>query len=94
MLQNYWGPTSCFEEAEDEDGNPEEEEQRIREQEVVRSGTSSPAVTNHKHKHFKWAPNFADVRKSVAASSPGNDGWAVLQGFTRQVVFNIKRVFR
>ena len=32
---------------------------------------------------FKWAPKFADVHKSVDESEPGNDGWAIRQGFTR-----------
>ncbi|KAF2796022.1 sure-like protein [Melanomma pulvis-pyrius CBS 109.77] len=34
------------------------------------------------HQHFKWAPRFTDVYKSVEESAPGNDGWAVAQGFT------------
>jgi tubulin--tyrosine ligase len=34
------------------------------------------------HKHFKWAPSFKDVYESVEASEPGNDGWAVAQGYT------------
>lgn len=84
MLQNYWAPQSCFQEVEDEDGDPEEEEERIRETEGgAISGEED--VTRHKHKHFKWAPRFADVYKSVADSSPGNDGWAVQEGFTRYV---------
>ncbi|KAF2710103.1 sure-like protein [Pleomassaria siparia CBS 279.74] len=36
----------------------------------------------YKHQHFKWAPRFTDVYKSVEDSEPGNDGWAVAQGFT------------
>lgn len=34
------------------------------------------------HKSFKWAPLFKDVYESVEASEPGNDGWAVAQGYT------------
>lgn len=34
------------------------------------------------HKSFKWAPLFKDVYESVEASAPGNDGWAVAQGYT------------
>ncbi|KAI1500893.1 hypothetical protein F5X99DRAFT_418940 [Biscogniauxia marginata] len=34
------------------------------------------------HRHFKWAPRFADVYKSVEDAPPGNDGWAVKEGFT------------
>jgi tubulin--tyrosine ligase len=84
MLQNYWGPTSCFEEIEDESGDADVEEQRIREGEgILENDFSEGLTTRHKHKHFKWAPKFADVHKSVEASAPGNDGWAVRQGFTR-----------
>jgi tubulin---tyrosine ligase len=84
MLQNYWGPHSCFEEAEDDIGDANEEEQRIREGEpsVDENGTSTP-MKKHKHKHFKWAPRFVDVHKSVEVSAPGNDGWAVRNHFTR-----------
>ncbi|KAI5923398.1 survival protein sure-like phosphatase/nucleotidase [Camillea tinctor] len=35
-----------------------------------------------KHRHFKWAPRFADVYKSVDDAAPGNDGWAVKEGLT------------
>ncbi|KAI1494955.1 5'/3'-nucleotidase sure [Biscogniauxia mediterranea] len=38
-----------------------------------------------RHRHFKWAPRFADVYKSVEDAAPGNDGWAVKEGFTRYV---------
>jgi len=47
MLQNYWGPTSCFEEVDDEDGDPEDEEQRIREQEVVEDNGAPTTATKH-----------------------------------------------
>jgi tubulin--tyrosine ligase len=49
------------------------------------SGTDTPTGQGHTrytHKHFKWAPSFKDVYESVEASEPGNDGWAVAQGFT------------
>lgn len=85
MLQNYWGPKSCFEETEDDTANADEEEQRIREGESVEDTVSNPTATTHKHKHFKWSPYFMDVHKSVAESEPGNDGWAVKEGFTRFV---------
>ena len=39
----------------------------------------------HKHKHFKWAPQFKDVHESVEQAPPGNDGWAVKEGFVRYV---------
>lgn len=35
----------------------------------------------YKHKHFKWAPRFKDVFDSVEKAPPGNDGWAVREGF-------------
>jgi tubulin--tyrosine ligase len=91
MLQNYWGPGSCFQEVEDNEGNADEEEQRIRERERVplENGTSISDVGRHKHKHFKWAPRFTDVYKSVEEADPGNDGWAVKEGFTRYVLLQI-----
>jgi 5'/3'-nucleotidase SurE len=49
------------------------------------SGTATPVEQGHiryTHKHFKWSPNFKDVYKSVEDSEPGNDGWAVAQGYT------------
>jgi tubulin--tyrosine ligase len=49
------------------------------------SGTETPTTQPHMryaHKHFKWAPQFKDVYESVEQSEPGNDGWAVAQGFT------------
>jgi len=33
------------------------------------------------HKHFKWAPRFKDVYDSVEKAPPGNDGWAVKEGY-------------
>lgn len=49
------------------------------------SGADTPTTQPHMrytHKHFKWAPLFKDVYESVEASEPGNDGWAVAQGYT------------
>jgi broad specificity polyphosphatase/5'/3'-nucleotidase SurE len=85
MLQNYWGPGSCFQEVEAEEGSSEEEEERIREREGAppADGTNGLAVPRHTHKHFKWSPRFADVYKSVEDAGPGNDGWAVKEGYTR-----------
>lgn len=34
------------------------------------------------HKRFKWQPRFDDVFRSVDEAPPGNDGWAVREGFT------------
>lgn len=84
MLQNYWGPGSCFQEVEDEEGDAGEEEQRIREREEVPTNSmNGDDGSRHKHKHFKWAPRFTDVYKSVEEAPPGNDGWAVKEGYTR-----------
>lgn len=49
------------------------------------SGRDTPVGGSHMrytHKHFKWAPRFKDVYQSVEDSEPGNDGWAVAQGYT------------
>lgn len=86
MLQNYWAEGSCFQEVEDEEGDAGEEEQKIREGEEQPSQEDDgdhAKVLRLKHKHFKWAPRFTDVYESVEKSSPGNDGWAVKEGYTR-----------
>ena len=81
MLPNRWSSGSSFEEIEAEDTDPAEHEIEIRE------GGESPKVedtsaksTWHIHKHFKWAPKFADVQESVKKAGPGNDGWTIMQG--------------
>lgn len=88
MLQNYWGAGSCFKEIEDEEGDAAEEEQRIREGEVEGAPAEGEekGVTRHTHKHFKWAPRFVDVYKSVEEAGQGNDGWAVKEHYTRLVL--------
>lgn len=87
MLQNYWGPGSCFEEVEGSIADVEEEEERIREGvggEVAPNGGERPKDGGgHTHKHFKWAPKFGDVYKSVEEAGPGSDGWEVKEGNTR-----------
>ncbi|KAF4637843.1 hypothetical protein G7Y89_g229 [Cudoniella acicularis] len=82
VLQNYWGNGSCFNEIEDEEGDAADEEQRIREGEGDEEVKEEENVTRHKHKHFKWAPRFVDVYKSVEEAGPGNDGWAVKEHYT------------
>jgi tubulin--tyrosine ligase len=91
MLQNYWGPGSCFQEVEDMEENAEEGEERIRETEgtLQEAGANTESITRHTHKHFKWSPRFADVYKSVDEADPGNDGWAVKEGFTRYGLLQI-----
>lgn len=91
LLQNYWREGGCFEEIEGAADDEHDEEEKIREGvggEADASGSSvvkdgDRAKEGHKHKHFKWAPKFADVYKSVEESGPGNDGWAVKEGQTR-----------
>jgi 5'/3'-nucleotidase SurE len=87
MLQNYWHEGSCFQEIEGVTGDESDEEQNIREGAGGEAGAQqkSPETKKpgHTHKHFKWAPRFSDVYKSVEQSQPGNDGWVVKEGQTR-----------
>jgi len=84
-LQNYWTSGSSFVEvpADEEDEDPTSHEQEIRESEVSSEALDSNSTKGHRHRHFKWAPKFGDVQKSIDASPPGNDGWAISQGYTR-----------
>ncbi|KAL2187326.1 sure-like protein [Thermothelomyces heterothallicus CBS 203.75] len=85
MLQNYWGPGSCFTEVDGSVDGEDEDEERIREDEgqVEEDNLDGPGgAACHTHKHFKWSPRFADVYKSVDEAPPGNDGWAVKEGHT------------
>ncbi|KAF4978782.1 hypothetical protein FZEAL_4896 [Fusarium zealandicum] len=84
VLQNYWREGGCFQEIEGEAGDENEEEERIREglEGEVDDGGRSATRKGHAHKHFKWAPRFTDVYKSVEESQPGNDGWTVKEGHT------------
>ncbi|KAI0888192.1 sure-like protein [Annulohypoxylon maeteangense] len=93
MLQNYWGDNGvCFEEVEGSIGDEDEEEERIREGEESKASeapdsetkgdANEEGKTRYTHRHFKWAPRYTDVFKSVDESTPGNDGWAVKEGFT------------
>ncbi|PGH17816.1 5'/3'-nucleotidase SurE [Helicocarpus griseus UAMH5409] len=87
MLDNRWTSGSCFEaiDAESSGEGPGLQEQKLRQAGELdagsggRAGTSTPG---HRHMHFKWAPKFSDVYKSVELSAPGNDGWAVKEGIT------------
>jgi 5'/3'-nucleotidase SurE len=78
MLQNRWIGSSFAELPEDaDDQDPNTEEKLIRDSgESNRQGAQVP---RRAHRKFKWAPNFADVRKSVTDAGKG-DGWEVLQG--------------
>ncbi|KAL9083695.1 MAG: hypothetical protein Q9165_008423 [Trypethelium subeluteriae] len=92
MLQNWWRSGSCFQEVEvpeEEDEGPVEREEQLRRQEVGEEADAHAEATReekhirHTHKHFRWAPQFKDVHESVEKSAPGNDGWAIRQGYTR-----------
>src|SRR3569833_961570 len=91
MLQNYWRDGSCFTEVEGSVVWSEEEEERIREDGEVTGGGDDEKIGGDgaerrlTHRHFKWAPRFTDVYRSVDEAPPGNDGWAVKEGYTRLV---------
>ena len=84
-LQNYWTSGSSFEEvvATEEDQDPDLREQEIRKGSTTADNRNVDTSVGHRHRHFKWAPKFGDIQKSVDASPPGNDGWAIAQGYTR-----------
>ncbi|KAL0764549.1 hypothetical protein CaCOL14_012850 [Colletotrichum acutatum] len=93
MLQNYWRDGSCFQEIEGDAGDKDEEEEKIREGAFGETSAEEPkqgeeakaggeVAKGHRHKHFKWAPRFTDVYQSVEEAAPGNDGWAVKEGYT------------
>jgi len=90
-LQNYWTSGSSFEEVEatENDENPETREKEIRESGDDARANERP--TGHRHRHFKWAPKFGDIQKSIDGSPAGNDGWAIAQGYTRSVSCCIDR---
>lgn len=87
ILPNFWTMGSSFEEIEaaaEEDETPQEREKEIRESELQRNQSDDVVdVRGLKHKHFRWAPKFQDVHRSVEDSAPGNDGWAVKEGHVR-----------
>ena len=85
-LQNHWTMGSSFEEVDAVDEGkmePGRREKEIRQETMPADEENQRKHVRHQHRHFKWAPKFADVKQSVAASEPGNDGWAILQGYTR-----------
>ena len=90
-LQNYWTSGSAFDEipATEGDQDPESHEQEIRQAGEAVNGDSKNHVTRHQHRHFKWAPKFSDIQKSIEAAPPGNDGWVIAQGFTRLVLIGL-----
>jgi 5'/3'-nucleotidase SurE len=80
-LQNFWRSGSSYDEvAIDQVPPPDRAEEEIREE---KGGAGNMVPSRHQHRHFKWAPKFADIHKSIEESAPGNDGWALTQGYTR-----------
>ena len=86
-LQNYWSSGSSFQEidatSDEDEVKPGKEEKDIRSQLVPSNNGIGSTATRHRHKHFKWTPKFTDIHKSIEENPPGNDGWALTQGFTR-----------
>ncbi|KAL1989411.1 hypothetical protein VTN96DRAFT_173 [Rasamsonia emersonii] len=92
MLDNRWTSGSCFEavDAEVSGEDPALQEKKLRQHGEGElgavNGSSEKETPKRKprlqHKHFKWAPKFNDVYRSVEESAPGNDGWAVKEGMT------------
>ncbi|RXG42077.1 hypothetical protein VDGE_10040 [Verticillium dahliae] len=88
VLQNYWHDAGCFQELDGDAADEVVEEERIREGQggEVQGGERKADELLHKHRqrqrHFKWAPSFGGVYKSVEDAPPGNDGWAVEKGYT------------
>ena len=80
MIQNQWSSGSSFKAMPEnaDDADPNIEEYKIRKPEGtngdVSNGTAKPA-----HCTYKWAPNFADIKKAVEDAGSG-DGWEVTQG--------------
>ncbi|KAF3358721.1 hypothetical protein VdG1_05275 [Verticillium dahliae VDG1] len=85
---NYWHDAGCFQELDGDAADEVVEEERIREGQggEVQGGERKADELLHKHRqrqrHFKWAPSFGGVYKSVEDAPPGNDGWAVEKGYT------------
>lgn len=88
MLANRWS-SSCFdavdapEELTAEGADAQELAIRQRGEGTPRNNSGAQTPSRTTHKHFKWAPKFADVYKSVEDNAPGNDGWTVREGMTR-----------
>lgn len=87
-LQNYWSSGSSFEEIEpaEDDPDPENREMEIRQSGELDNEDLQTSKTLHTHKHFKWAPRYSDITKTIETSPAGNDGWAIKQGYSRFAV--------
>ncbi|EDN02229.1 conserved hypothetical protein [Histoplasma mississippiense (nom. inval.)] len=91
ILDNRWTSGSCFEaiDAAESGEGPDLQEQKLRQAGEVDAGLgkgtkpgTGTTTPGHRHMHFKWAPKFSDVYKSVDLGPPGNDGWTVKEGMT------------
>ena len=94
-LQNYWSSGTSFQEVEANENNvtANSQEKEIREGGETTDGRESRMMnTRHKHRHFKWTPKFSDIQKSIEDSPPGNDGWAIKEGYSRFVSFGLNVV--
>lgn len=91
VLPNHWGSASLFEAVDaDQTLNSAQNEQGIREQDIQEyekeaQRTNLATRSEKPHRHFKWAPKFKEIIKGADESAPGNDGWALGQGYTRYV---------
>lgn len=93
LLKNLWSSGSSYQEVDiaDEVSNPERTEQEIRQNENSVMNGPVEAKGTSTHKNFKWAPKFLDIHTSIDKSPPGNDGWAIREGYTRLVFFFLGR---
>ncbi|KAF8420603.1 tubulin-tyrosine ligase family-domain-containing protein [Tirmania nivea] len=85
ILPNFWTMGSSFEEIEapaDIDETPQERERELQESELPEESPKDEVIVKGlKHRHFRWAPKkLADVH-SAYGSGPGNDGWALKEGY-------------
>ncbi|KOS39029.1 hypothetical protein ACN38_g10154 [Penicillium nordicum] len=91
MLQNTW-TGSCFQAVDPTAADdPDLQEKLLRDggeaegkkpDQTVGNSEKSAYGPRIQHKHFKWAPSFQDVYRSVEESEPGNDGWTVKEQMT------------
>ncbi|KAI2721646.1 hypothetical protein DTO013E5_788 [Penicillium roqueforti] len=89
MLQNTWTSGSCFQAVDPTPADdPDLQEEQLRNEGEMAGKQPDQIVGNSQkpsgiqHKHFKWAPSFQDVYRSVEESEPGNDGWTVKEQMT------------
>ncbi|KPI41207.1 putative tubulin--tyrosine ligase PBY1 [Cyphellophora attinorum] len=81
MIQNKWSSGSSYREvpAGESDAAANAEERKIRENEHTNGDSNATAKNSPKHRTFKWAPHFQDVKISVENAGSG-DGYEVSQG--------------